>query len=386
MTVVCLGYRKGFADAARLKGLPVHFVTEKHKPGLRNHSSTRVRDLSDAQEVLRAVLAGVGDGISAVVTGHEQALFPATVLRSVFGLPGDTDLRTCLRFRDKQLQKSALPSTVARARCSYLPHPVPPFAELAQRLGPRIVVKPADGHGSQRTRLVTCQSELDAYVDLLPGRSDVQTVAESFTEGFEIHVDGVWKDGRAPWLAVSKYLGPLMGWAGGDAVGDVPLGREEHALGERAGRFAMEVLEALGAPDAVFHLEAFVRPDGELALGEVAARMAGAMTPEILRLTHGVDLYEAALDLALGAEPELPPQGAGPERIHGFVYLTRTVERPLTEEDFSSRFHLEDVDYPPEADGRTGSYGRWGHAVVGGPTHEDVVRTLRGIADFNRGV
>ncbi|MEV5499530.1 hypothetical protein AB0M50_29425 [Nonomuraea fuscirosea] len=385
MTIVCLGYRKGFAEAARLRGQPLHFIVEKVKPAIDRFDHTKVSDLADTEEVLRAVSEAVPAGVTAVVTGHEQAVFTAALLRSVIGLPGDTDVLRCLRFRDKRIQKRSVSSSIPRARCEYLPLATPRYPELADRLGASIVVKPADGHGSQATHLVTGQADLDDYFARHPLVSDVQTVAESFVEGDEIHVDGVWIRGEPLWTAVSKYTGPLMGWTDGTAVGDAPLGPAERELSERASEFAAEVLSDLAAPDTVFHLEAFVQPGGELVLGEVAARTAGALTPEVLRLTHGIDLYGAALDLALGRTPELPAPSSGPGRLFGWIYLTREPDQDLSEESFRSRFDLVELSYPDSAAGRTGSYGRWGHAIIGAPTHEQLMRELRAIAEFSRG-
>lgn len=385
MTVVCLGYREGFARAAERRGLPVHFVVEKDKTALRSHRFTKVSDLAATEEILRAVLRDVDDKVTAVVTGHEQALFSVAALRGVFGTPGDADLRTAVRFRDKWLQKASLPSSVSRAGCEYLPRDAPRYDELAARLGPRLVVKPADGHGSQRTELVRDQAALDTYRERNPTVSDVQTVVESFVEGYEIHVDGVWLEGRLLWGTVSKYLGPLMNWTEGAPVGDCPLGDAAPELQSAAIDLTVETLGALRAPDTVFHLEAFVDGAGKLHLGEVAARMVGALTPEILLFTFGVDLYDVALDLALGVTPQVPATGPAPEALYGFVYLARDPRVPLTEQGFRDRFDLVECEYPAESEGRVGSYGRWGHAVVTAPTHEKVVQALNAVALFNRG-
>ncbi|MEU6611601.1 hypothetical protein ABZ922_42455 [Streptomyces shenzhenensis] len=361
-------------------------MVDKVKAGLSGLSYTRVADLSDAEEVLRAVTEYPGTKVSAVVTGHEHPMFSATVLRSVFGLPGDTDLARCLRFRDKRIQKRAVAPGIPAARCVYLKPSAPDYAELAEHLGAALVVKPADGFGSQATELVSSQEELDAYLRRHPTQSEVRTVAETFVEGHEIHVDGVWWNDRPEWAAVSSYLDPLMGWTSGKAVADAPLGPAESELSRRAVRFASDVLRALDAPDTVFHLEAFVRPDGELILGEVGGRPAGALTPEVLGMTHGVDLYGATVDVALGRVPELPTPGREPAELFGWIYLVRDPGALLSEESFRQRFDLVEVDYPAPEHDRAGIYGRCGHAIVKAPTHEELVHQLRAIAEFNRGV
>ncbi|GHA84253.1 hypothetical protein GCM10010512_14770 [Streptomyces thermoviolaceus subsp. thermoviolaceus] len=384
MTVVCLGYRAGFVEAARRRGLDLHFVVDKVKPGLDDQSWTRVTDLSDAEEVLRAVTEHPGTGVRAVVTGHEHPMFAASVLRSVFGLPGDTDPARAVRFRDKRVQKRAVSGRIPVADCVYVKPTDPDYEALARRLGDTFVVKPADGFGSQATEPVGSQAELDDYLRRHPFVSEVQTVAESFVEGREIHVDGVWWEGRPLWAAVSSYLDPLMGWTRGKAVADAPLGPAEKQLADRATRFASDVLRALDAPDTVFHLEAFVRPDGELVLGEVGARPAGALTPEILRMTHGVDLYGATIDVALGRKPDVPETPADPTELYGWIYLVRSPDPALTEDSFRERFDLVELDYPAPENDRVGIYGRCGHAIAKAATHKELMDTLRAIAAFNR--
>ncbi|MHC5705912.1 ATP-grasp domain-containing protein [Streptomyces tirandamycinicus] len=384
MTIVCLGYRAGFVEAARRRNLDLHFVVDKFKPGLSGLSYTNVADLADAEEVLRAVTEYPGGDISAVVTGHEHPMFAATVLRSVFGLPGDTDPARSLRFRDKRIQKRAVSPAIPTAACVYLKPSEPDYAALAERLGATLVVKPADGFGAQATETVHSQAELDDYLRRHPFVSDVRTVAESFVEGRELHVDGVWWEGRPVWAAVSSYLDPLMGWTRGKAVADAPLGPAERALSDRAIRFASEVLRELDAPDTVFHLEAFIRPDGELVLGEVGARPAGALTPEILRMTHGVDLYGATIDVALGRTPEVTGQDGEPADLFGWIYLVRSPNPALTEDSFRDRFELVELDYPAPENDRQGIYGRCGHAIVKAATHQELMHELRAIADFNR--
>lgn len=384
MTIVCLGYRAGFVEAARRRNLDLHFVVDKFKPGLSGLSYTRVADLADGEEVLRAVTEYPGGDISAVLTGHEHPMFAATVLRSVFGLPGDTDPARSLRFRDKRIQKRAVSPAIPTAACVYLKPSEPDYAALAERLGATLVVKPADGFGAQATETVHSQAELDDYLRRHPFVSDVRTVAESFVEGRELHVDGVWWEGRPVWAAVSSYLDPLMGWTRGKAVADAPLGPAERALSDRAIRFASEVLRELDAPDTVFHLEAFIRPDGELVLGEVGARPAGALTPEILRMTHGVDLYGATIDVALGRTPEVTGQDGEPADLFGWIYLVRSPNPALTEDSFRDRFELVELDYPAPENDRQGIYGRCGHAIVKAATHQKLMHELRAIADFNR--
>ena len=77
----------------------------------------RVADLENVREVLGAVMAAdlASVCVAGVVTGHEQGVFTVALLRDHFGLPGDSDWTRAPGFRDKYLQKTALPGEVARA-------------------------------------------------------------------------------------------------------------------------------------------------------------------------------------------------------------------------------------------------------------------------------
>jgi biotin carboxylase len=381
-TMIVLGYRKGLDAAVRARGLDAFHVTEKHKPALDGRPACRVAALEDAQEVLRAVgAAGLAD-VAGVVTGHEQGVFTAAVLRHHLGLPGDRDFAATLRFRDKHVQKAALPAAIRRARCAYVRRGTT-YASLAEALGTPFVVKPANGFGAVSTRVVGSAEELAAMVGDGPPASDVAFVAESFVAGREIHVDGLWEGGRLVWSSVARYHdGPMNAANGGILAGMVVSPAQAPQLVERAQELAAEVLGALDAPDAVFHLEAFVDGDA-LVFGECAIRVAGAHVPEIVQLTHGVDLFAAQVALALG-EPAAPTIGAQDVTdLFGYVYLRRFAGREVTEADFRRRFPVIEIDYPRDPGARAGAYGRVGHAIVADADGERLAERIAAIARFN---
>jgi biotin carboxylase len=382
--VVVLGYRGGLDEAMRRRGLQPFFVVEKVKDALAGREHVRVADMENAQEVLRAVLARDLAGVRAVVTDHEEAVFTAAVLRAHFGAPGDRDHVRTLRFRDKLLQKRALPAGIARARCRHVT-PGDAFGDLAAELGVPFVVKPANGFGARRTTVVGSAGDLAAWWEQDAARSDVQAVAESLVRGAELHVDGVWQDGALAWSCLSRYLDAPMRHAEGAILADGLLARDRHPeLFARAEALTAEVLAGLGAPDTVFHLEAFEGDDGTLTFGECAIRVAGGKVPEVVWRTYGVDLYEAVLALALGERAEVPREPSEPERYHGYALLRRFPGVELTEAAFREHFALDELDYPAGADARVGAYGRVGHAIVSHPDSDGLQELLADLVAFNR--
>lgn len=388
-TILVLGYRQGLDEAIRRRGLTPLFVVERVKRQLAGRDYARVASVEDAQEVLRTVLARGIDEVCAVVTGHEEAVFITALLRAHFDAPGDRDFARTLRFRDKFLQKRALPSSVPRARCEYVTVESS-YADLAGRLGQRFVVKPANGFGSARTCVVSSQAELDAYWGGCPARSDTCCVGESFVDGSEIHVDGLWRDGHIAWSCLSTYLNAPMRCNDGGILSDVQVSRErEPELCAAAEALTEQVMSALHAPDTVFHLEAFHCASGEhagrLVFGECAIRLGGGMVPESVALTYGVDLYDTVLSLALGEPFDLAAQARRPEHYYAYVYLRRVAGVNVTEDDFRRAFreHLYEIDYPADSDAPRGAYGRVGHMLVRHADSERLKEIVANVVAFN---
>lgn len=392
--VVVLAYRQGIDEALHRRGAEPLFVVERMKPQLAGRDVVRVANVEDAQEVLRAVLAHtggdpVGAGLAGVVTSHEEAVFTAAAVRAAFGLPGDRDTARTLRFRDKCLQKRALPGDVPRADCVYVTAESS-FTDLAARLGKPFVVKPANGLGARRTCVIAAPEELSEYWETENIHSDLGWVAESFIYGDEIHVDGLWQDGRLAWSCLSRYAAPPIAWNEGTILGDAQVARaDQPGLCAEADDLASRALRGLGAPDTVFHFEAYRcsrgRHAGRLVFGECAIRVGGGLIPEAVALTYGVDLYDLLTGLALGEKVKPPPRNDSPRRRYGYVFLRRIPGVELTEDDFRGAFpELTELHYPSGPDAPVRTYGRIGHAFV---AHEDSDRLLEltgEVATFNR--
>ncbi|MBB2938605.1 hypothetical protein FHX82_005683 [Amycolatopsis bartoniae] len=381
--MIVLGYREGLDSALRRRGLDPFYVVEKQKAGLAGKRYRLVSRLEDAQQVLRAVTgAGLTD-VAGALTGHEQGVFATALLRAQLDLPGDRDFGKVLLFRDKYLQKNALPAEVARARCRYVT-PEDDFAALAADLGVPFVVKPADGYGATRTAVVETAAE---FARMVGDRhvSDVAFVAESYVRGDEIHVDGVWEDGRLLWNSVGVFHQPVLSWSRGGVVADHLVTAEGHPeLVARATRVAETSLGALGAPDCVFHLEGF--DDGTTTFfGECAIRLAGAHIVEIVAMTHGVDLYEAQVALALGEPAKTTVQPRPPVQRHAYVYLRHFAGRALTADDFRRRFSLVELDFPDPTTASPRSYGRAGHAILADRDETRLRARVAELVRFNEG-
>ncbi|MGW6274148.1 ATP-grasp domain-containing protein [Streptomyces sp. NPDC055060] len=381
-TMVVLGYRPDLDQALQRRGISPHYLVQAPSAPPSDRACTHVADMENAQEILRAVLAARIDDMAGVLTVHEMGVFGATYLRRTLGLPGNTDSRSALYFRDKFLQKSRLPPQVRRARCRYASLGTS-FAELADELGEVFVVKPATGAGSLRTNIVRSAEEYARALEVFSGRSDVEVVAESFVDAPEVYLDGIWQNGALRWSSMTRYhLSPLSAAQGGVLAAHLLDRRRHPELFDEMETLAGHVLGTLGAPDCVFHLEAFVAEAG-LTFGECAIRLPGALSPQINQLTFGVDLFDAEISLALGEEVSQPLRNSTPERLHGYLLLRRPAGGHLTREDFERRFRFDDIAYSSSPDTPLGPYGKVGHAIVSDPDELQLQKTIEEIVRFN---
>ncbi|MCD9586307.1 acetyl-CoA carboxylase biotin carboxylase subunit family protein [Streptomyces sp. 8ZJF_21] len=381
-TMIVIGYRDGLDEALERRGLEPFYIVQPPVRTPKGRGFRCVTDMENAQEILRAVLSARLDDIAGVLTVHEMGVFGAAYLRQQLNLPGNTDSKTTLRFRDKCLQKSKLPPHIKRARCRYVPRGTS-FTDLVDELGDVFVVKPATGAGALRTNIIRSPEDYERALKLFTGLSDVEIVAESFIDASEVYMDGIWQSGELQWSSMSRnHISPLSAVQGGVLAAHILDRRRYEALFQQAETLAGQALASLDAPDCVFHLEAFTEDTG-LTFGECAIRLPGALSPQVNRLTFGVDLFDVEISLALEEEVPRTLNGGAPERFYGYILLRRPKVGNVTQEDFERNFRFDEIQYASSPDEPVGPYGRVGQAIVSDPDEPKLQRTIEEIVRFN---
>ncbi|MCQ8187092.1 ATP-grasp domain-containing protein [Streptomyces rugosispiralis] len=381
-TMIVIGFRDGLDEALRRRDLEPFYIVRPPVNPPEGRGFTYVTDMENAQEILRAVLSARLDDIAGVLTVHEMGVFGAAYLRQQLSLPGNTDSKTTLYFRDKYLQKSKLPPDVRRARCRYVSAGTS-FKDLADDLGEVFVVKPATGAGALRTAIVRSPEEYERALTLFTGESDVEVVAESFIDAPEVYLDGIWQHGHLRWSSMSRnHTSPLSAVQGGVLAAHILDRRRCPTLFQQAETLAGQALTSLDAPDCVFHLEAFTEDAGP-TFGECAIRLPGALSPQVNKLTFGVDLFDAEISLALGEELTEPLNTGDPDRFYGYILLRRPKSGSLTQQDFERDFRFDELQYSSSPDTPVGPYGRVGQAVVSDQDELKLHQTIEEIMRFN---
>lgn len=332
----------------------------------------RVDDITNSEQLEWAVrcLAAAHGPVSRCFGAYEQAQLPLALVRERLGIPG-LPSAAAQNFRDKARMKNVLrASGVPVAR-----HQLVTTAEEARRfvslVGFPIVVKPPAGAGAQATERIRDLAALESMLTRYTPSPDNPMLAEEFLRGTEHSLETVTINGRPVWHSLTRYAptplevleNPWIQWT-------VLLPREVddaryddiRAIGDRA-------LRALGMTTGVSHCEWFRRPDGSVAISEIAARPPGANMTTMISRAHDVDFVQAWVRLMVDGTFTVPERryavgtaylrGQGEGRVVGIDGLD-AVQRAVS--------HLLcDVRLPHPGQAPTGSYEGEGYLIVRHP-------------------
>jgi len=254
----------------------------------------RIDDPLDAGQIARGV-AAVSEHVGPVqrlIGVFEHLQVPLAQVREQFGIPG-MDAATARNFRDKAQMKSVLRAAGVPCARYRLAESAAAAAGFADEVGYPLVVKPPAGAGAKSTFRLDDAGDLKVWLDAAPPGPGSPALLEEFLTGDEGSYDSVMTEGQVIWDSVSCYLptplevlrNPWIQWAvlmprdiGGPDYDDI-----------RA--IAPTALRALGLRTGLTHMEWFRRPDGTVAVSEVAVRPPGAQISSMLCYAHDFDLY-----------------------------------------------------------------------------------------------
>jgi formate-dependent phosphoribosylglycinamide formyltransferase (GAR transformylase) len=321
------------------------------------------------------------------VAAFEQAQLPLALVRERLGIPG-LPSAAARNFRDKAVMKDRLREAGVPVARHALVGTRAEAEAFARQVGFPMVVKPPAGAGARATHRV---GDLDALLRTLGdcGASPTDPMlAEEFLRGTEHSIETVSIGGRAVWHSLTRYEPsplevleqPWVQWT-------VLLPREVDDPGYDDIREAVgQALAVLGMTTGVSHCEWFRRPDGSLAISEIAARPPGANFTTMISRAHDVDFVQAWFRLLIEGTFTRPGRryavgtaylrGQGQGRVVDIEGLD-TVERELG--------HLIcDVRLPTPGQGPTGSYEGEGFIMVRHPDTAAVQAAIRRIVSVVR--
>jgi len=338
--------------------------------------ASTVQDLSRELGPARRILAAL-----------EQLQVPLAQVRAHLGIPG-MDVQTAHNFRDKSRMKTLLQAASIPCARHALVHRADDARAFVTKVGFPVVVKPPSGSGARQTFRLESERDLAEYLSTHPPDASDPTLFEEFMTGQEHSFDSVYVRGRPVWYSISRYHPtplevmekPWVQWC-------VLLPREVE--GPEYGdirHHGIRVLDELGLQTGLSHMEWFRRPDGGLAISEVAARPPGAQFTTLISYAHELDFYKAWPRLMVFDEFDPPRrrhatgavflrgQGSGRVRaVHGVDQAQREIGDLVVE-----------ASLPKPGQPAASSYEGEGYVIVRHPETERVEQALRRILELIR--
>jgi hypothetical protein len=307
----------------------------------------RVDDALDPRQIAQAVsgLSGQMGRVERLVAALEQLQVPLAQVREALGIEG-MDEQTAHNVRDKSRMKSVLRSAGVPCARHQLVSTRQEAIDFAEAVGFPLVAKPPAGAGAQATYRLDGADALHGWLQALDPNPAQPALLEEFLTGEEHTFDSITVGSQTVWGSIANYFpaplevlrNPWMQWV---VMLPREIGGPEYAGIREVGPAA---LRALGVRDALTHMEWFRRPDGSVAVSEVAARPPGAQLTSMLGYAYEVDFYRVWAELVvLGtfSPPErryaagtayLRGQGRGRVRaVHGAEQLQREVGHLVVE-------------------------------------------------------
>src|SRR5258705_3665450 len=368
------GVRTGVISQAPLEDLP---------PSLRSQvSHWRVIDVLDTAQLQDAVsqLEARLGSVDRLFGAYEQLQVPLAEVREQRGIAG-LSVEAAHNFRDKARMKSLLREAGLPCARHRLAATRDDAVAFASEIGFPLIVKPPTGAGAQATTKVDDIPALQAAVEAASPAPDRPVLLEEYMTGDQHSFETVSIGGHAVFHSLTHYYpsplevlrNPWIQWC-------LVLPREvEEPEDDDIRSAAFRALSVLGMDTGLTHMEWFRRPDGTIAISEVAARPPGAQIMTIISRAHDFDFVAAWARLMLFEDFAAPPrryavgaaylrgQGSGRVKaIHGLDQVQHEIAALVV-----------DAKLPAVGQSPTGSYEGEGFIILRHPETAVVQQALQ---------
>lgn len=305
-----------------------------------------------------------------VVAFSEEHVVAAALIAEEFRLPGP-GLRAALTSRDKTLQRALFERRgIAQPRWHHV-HDLDEGVRWLATCG-RAVAKPPDRGGSEGVQLVASPAELRMW------HSAVQPTTfllEEFIEGPEYSVELLLQAGVPVFVNVTAKR--TTGAPQFVEVGHVAPARLAQGDGARMRSSAVAVVDALGMPSGIAHVELRQTAAGPVVM-EVAVRTPGDYIMEMIGAAWGIDLFEQVIRVACGrpVARAATPVGAAEVIFPDADEIARSRIAEL-QKPWPAGVVLSTVTAATAATGWTDSLSRGGALVHAAADHETLVHNRR---------
>lgn len=286
---------------------------------------------------------------------------------------------TAVRATNKHLMREAFEAYGAPSPKSYCTDDVKDGYKLFLSIGGKAILKPSRNSGSRGIAEIEQGLSFEEFVPLFERSKeesrDKSVMIEQFVEGPEFSVEIIVSHGTVNVLQVTDKKTT-------EAPYFVELGHNQPSLFpteivEAVKDAAVKGVKALQLDDCAAHAEVKVQ-DNKPYIMEIGARLGGDfISTELTHLSTGIDMVAAAINVALGEEPNLKPI-AKPMGVAiryftpkpGVVKAIEGVELLKRPDVYDAEIYVKPGDVVKEV---KSSLDRPGHVIVTAQTPMDAI-------------
>lgn len=269
----------------------------------------------DETGVFKASSAFRADGIMTLAT--DMPMRSVAYACEKLGLSG-ISYDTAVKATDKAVMIEALESHGVEHPWYYVVNDSGSLGSIMEKVSYPCVCKPTDNSGSRGVILVCDQSELPNAVTYaaVNGRSG-KVIIEEYLRGNEVSVEIIVDHGEIHVLAVTDKTttgAPHFVETGHDQPSQLD---PDSVL--RIKDLARRAVKAIGIENGAAHVEIMLTASGPKMI-ELGARLGGdCITSHLVPLSTGIDMVRAAIEIALGREPDICPTFLKTAAIRYFI-------------------------------------------------------------------
>jgi len=225
---------------------------------------------------------------------YEQLQVPLAEARGRLDIEG-MSVEAANNFRDKARMKTLLRDAGLPCARHRLATSVGDAVAFAETSGYPLVVKPPAGAGAISTFRVDDRAALEGALKQSPPSTSQPVLLEEFVQGEEHSFETITVNGEHRWHSLTHYYPtPLTVLENRWIQWSLVLPREvDGPQYDDIRTAARRALDVLGMHTGITHMEWFRRPDGSIAISEVAARPPGAQITQLMSYAHDFDVVRA---------------------------------------------------------------------------------------------
>lgn len=252
---------------------------------------------------------------SAIISFNEREVMLAAKLRVAFGIKGQS-VDEAKKFRNKVQMKKTLSGKVSLPAFRKVNSPTDVLKFMESY--PLVVLKPALGYASRGIKILSSKNDVKEAFETI--QDDSKLIIEEFIDSPVYCMDGIWENNKIRFAWPMKYSVPLLNFLANREPATTRMLSKDNSITSRLLDFASDVLLGLGASNTVFHMECFVKEDGEILLCEIASRFGGGFIPQVWNHAFNFSLVDAHFLTQSEVDFTGPKEGIDPKQITGFVH------------------------------------------------------------------